>query len=67
MKFNPTLSFDGVAALVALAGVCIWAGSIEARMKATEETTKANTVAIQETVRTLAVVTTRLDDQSKKQ
>jgi hypothetical protein len=29
MKFNPTLSFDGVALICALVGLCLWLGALK--------------------------------------
>lgn len=52
LKFNPTVSFDGIAFIVACAGCCLWLGRLEQRVTTNEKVVQEQAKIIDRGMRT---------------
>lgn len=74
MSFNPTISFDGVAIIVACVACCVWFGSLSQTVKEHSETLRHHEQLMEQLAQgqkiqaeNIAVLTTLVNERTRKE
>lgn len=63
-RFNPTISFDGVAIILGIIGLCVWMGRLDERVQSATTTISAHESQIREmNIAVTRLVTSVEDDR----